>query len=413
MPINVQWSEITTLVKLMRETSYASSFKGKVYIETDDQLELLKKCFEFTEDTNLCIPDVITSNDINIGGTYDIEISPRPIIGLVVKNLEYLLKNPQHLIKEPPHFIFTDELILNSDPVEDFHQLNKYRIVLSFISYIESVCDFFDKNKRNLIFVKNKKIEVPIIYNIEDIDLLKEINIQNIQSILKIVPQNIHESHCSTILAESIVNMIESMPAENRFRHLLHHAIDLKSKYVQNYNIFVSGFSYEKVRDEIESARVEYASKIHKVFSEIQNQLLSIPVATIIVATQMKDSKAIGYEYWVNVSVLIGCWVFVLLMTFLLYNQAQTLDVIQNEVDRQKDKIKKEYPQAFNLVSETFEYLNKRIISQKCMLLFVFFIVLAGLIFSHFIFYKLSPNSSNYIGDLIRFCLIKSSNLWH
>ena len=207
--------------------------------------------------------------------------------------------------------------------------------------------------------------------------------------------------------------MIESLPSENRFRHLLHHSIDLKSKYEQNYNIFVSGFSYEKVRDEIESARVEYASKIHKVFSEIQNQLLSIPVATIIVATQMKDSKAIGYEYWVNVSVLIGCWVFVLLMTFLLYNQAQTLDVIQNEVDRQKDKIKKEYPQAFNLVSETFEYLNKRIISQKCMLLFVFFIVLAGLIFSHFIFYKLSPNSSNYIGDLIRFCLIKSSNLWH
>lgn len=81
---------------------------------------------------------------------------------------------------------------------------------------------------------------------------------------------------------------------------------------------FTSGFSYEKVRDEVEATRIEYAGKIHKVIGDIQNQLLGIPVATIVVATQMKEATRYDSQYWINAAVVLGCWVFALLVLMLL-----------------------------------------------------------------------------------------------
>lgn len=92
------------------------------------------------------------------------------------------------------------------------------------------------------------------------------------------------------------------------------------SKYVDGYRLFVSNFSYDKVISELELAKVEYTGKIHKAFTDIQNQILGIPVATVVVATQMKSAPQIGYEFWVNIAVLTGCWIFVMLVGLLICN---------------------------------------------------------------------------------------------
>ena len=91
-------------------------------------------------------------------------------------------------------------------------------------------------------------------------------------------------------MAEAVYELTAKLPSHKRFVSLLEQGEGLNDRLEKGYRLFfAAGFSYEKFRDEIESARVEYAGKIHKVFSDIQNQLLGIPVATIIVATQMKD----------------------------------------------------------------------------------------------------------------------------
>ena len=40
-----------------------------------------------------------------------------------------------------------------------------------------------------------------------------------------------------------------------------------------DYAVFASSFSYEKVRNEIENAKLEEQVKIHKVITDIQNQI--------------------------------------------------------------------------------------------------------------------------------------------
>jgi hypothetical protein len=99
------------------------------------------------------------------------------------------------------------------------------------------------------------------------------------------------------------------------------------------YRLFVSNFSYDKVRSELEAAQVEYTAKIHKVFTDIQNQLLTIPVATVVVATQMELATG-SDQFWIDTAVLMGSFIFVILVGFLVCNQKHTLDTLEKEITR-------------------------------------------------------------------------------
>ncbi|HGY8153981.1 TPA: hypothetical protein ACNTEA_005073, partial [Escherichia coli] len=78
----------------------------------------------------------------------------------------------------------------------------------------------------------------------------------------------------------------------------------LYESYQKGYKVFVSGFSYEKILDQLRVAKIEEMGKIHKVFSDIQNQILGIPVATIIVATQMKQANGWDSQALINTAVV-------------------------------------------------------------------------------------------------------------
>ncbi len=195
--------------------------------------------------------------------------------------------------------------------------------------------------------------------------------------------------------------MTTHLSSHGRFQYLLANLKELKKRYEDGYKIFASGFSYEKVRDQVEAARVEYTGKIHKVFSDIQNQLLSIPVATIIVATQMKSAKDLGYEFWVNSSVLAGCWVFAILMIFLLHNQLLTLNVLRDEIDRQERQLKKEFSMIADSFSNTFSYLSRRAFTQRAVIWVIDLFVVLGLALSHVIYLKLTLPARDWLVSFI------------
>ena len=110
-----------------------------------------------------------------------------------------------------------------------------------------------------------------------------------------------------------IIQMVEPVPAAQRFAYLLHNLDAVTETLRRGYRLFASSFSYSKIRGEVEAARVDYVAKIHKTLIDIQGQLLGIPVATIIVASQLKSSQGCGVEFWTNIAVLAGAWVFLIL----------------------------------------------------------------------------------------------------
>ena len=56
------------------------------------------------------------------------------------------------------------------------------------------------------------------------------------------------------VLATAVVEMTKALPEAERFRHLLRQVGELRKRFEDGYRLFAAGFSYEKLRDQVEAA---------------------------------------------------------------------------------------------------------------------------------------------------------------
>jgi hypothetical protein len=229
---------------------------------------------------------------------------------------------------------------------------------------------------------------------------LKQLDAPSLDRLLSFLADDSHDEQKLAILEGAIRAVTAGRDRADRFKVLLANLADLASKANDGYRLFVASFSYDKVRDTLEAAKVEYATKIHKAFSDIQNQILGLPVATIIVASQMKDAKDIGYEFWLNSAVLVGCWVFCILMGFLLLNQAHTLTVLADEIARQRDQIAKQYKDIATRFSDVFDFLSRRLRLQFFALYSIGAVLLIGLCLAHVIYWNLTTPVRQWVAGI-------------
>lgn len=385
---------------ITNRNSLAGVLSGDLHVDTPELLATLQACESDQDNTALTLlnPGAITS--VIVGGDVHVEIgTPRPGFGLLPVNLDGLLRYQSAHVKEPARYLLLDTNYHKDDLALPGHIVTSYRAVLGFVAMLKSCAAFLDEQEEVLIFVKEGKFEVPVTFVEND---LRSLNLETIVALSNAIPKDMHAEQCASIMAEAVYEISAMLPSPKRFTSLLEHAQDLKDRFEKGYKLFAAGFSYEKIRDEIEAARVEYSGKIHKVFSDIQNQLLGIPVATIIVATQMKVSTSIDSNFWISVSVLIGSFVFMLLMHFLLRNQRHTLEVIGVEIKRQKSKLEKEHAAISENFIGTFQSLDERYKTQRLVLCVIDVVVAAGFLLSVFFFYKLSQPVQQWLTNSLR-----------
>lgn len=393
MTTKVTWPDLVQVVRGLQNRQEGPPVRGSFVIKTADDIRALNACLSEPRDTHCTLANGENPGTLAVGQSIEVSISPRLGFGLLKHDIGSLLADTRKTrIKEPSFFLMADG-ISNADVVDDEHLVSRYRAVLQFIQLLKRAAAFLDSDELSLVFIKDGKFELPIEYDADDLERLP---LPVIRDLLKVLPEGTHEKQCASILAEAVISLTEHLASHQRFKHLLTNASELKKQFEQGYQLFAAGFSYEKVRDQVEAARVDYSGKIHKVFADIQNQLLGIPVATIIVATQMKDVKAVGYEFWVNTAVLVGCWVFSILMIFLLHNQSHTLGVLRDEIDRQKRQLTKEYSAVADSFTDTFRYLAKRALTQRVILWTIDGFVVLGLVLSHAVYLKLTPPARDW-----------------
>lgn len=388
------------LVKVLRNLTERAmvsgvSITGFVTVDSSEILAALHACEEDYANTALAFETPDDTALVTIGSKVMLEIrTPRPGFGLICQNLDGLLSFPGAHIKEPLHFYLLDSDYYSSDHAPAEHIVTAYRKIHEFVTMLKGCAAFLDEREELLIFIKEGKFELPVSFTEND---LRSISLEKIAELTGAIPDGVHQDQCASIMSESVYEITANLPSSKRFAALLHHADDLKDRYDKGYKLFAAGFSYEKIRNEIEAARIEFSGKIHKVFSDIQNQLLGIPVATVIVATQMKQSTGIDANFWTSTAVLIGSFVFMLLMHFLLKNQRQTLDVVGIEINRQKEKLAKEADTIASNFADTFRSLDERYKGQRTILNVVDGVVVSGFLLAVFFYYKLSQPAQQFL----------------
>jgi len=198
---------------------------------------------------------------------------PRSGFAVLARDVDGLVRSPAARIEEPRHFYLVAPAYAPGDePFPD--EVARYRQTLAVIQLFARAASMLDATKSELVFVKDGKMVMPIRFNAGD---LKALDTVAADRLLGQFADELHDEQKCSILFEALVDLCSAHRSESRFRFALRNMGDLANRVAQGYRLFASGFSYAKVRSELEDARIDYTQKIHKTIVDIQNQLLGIP----------------------------------------------------------------------------------------------------------------------------------------
>lgn len=375
------------LVLLYENTEFeASGERGTLSIRTAEVLRVVKLVDEDDAAGSAGVAILGNVERLVVGQTVSIVCgAPRPSIGLLAPSLDALLKWPPAAIAEPADYYVVDGRYgPGTVPVPD--DLAAYRAVLALVGLLGEAAAFLDPVRRELMFLKDGRVPVPVRY---DEAAVRELALADAGALQAVFSDDAHKDQKLAILADAVVGLVAPQPADERFRFILRNLSTVLRQVRDGYRLFASEFSYEKIRSDIEDARLDYLNKIHKTVTDIQGQLLGLPVATVVVASQLKVVSVCGADLWTDVAVLSGAWIFVVLLLIAIGNQRLTLSAIAAEVTRQKTKMEREYAAISARFIDVFDALAKRIRWHGFGLVAVCMIAFIGAGFATFAFFEL------------------------
>lgn len=380
-----------SLAALCRETVFApGSRRGRYIIRDPAQLAALETFLEDEEKYQIWV----TEEERAVGQTVNIEFgNPRIGFAIVATDMEDLLQRPSRRITVPPRYIVLSEKYssLDTEPPET---IQKYIAISELIGLLGEAATYFDQTAAKLIFAAEEKLTLDVLYSADDFEY---IDLVLLASFLEQYNSSTHREQRLEILAKAVRSICGRNSANCSLTYLLRNLTVLSEAAAKSYRLFVSEFSYEKILDRLQESKLQEIHAIHKTFSDIQNQVLAIPVATVIVATQMKLAETVNQTFWINTSVLAGCWIFVIVSWFIVFNQTQTLDVIRDDINRKQRDIETKFSDVKDLISNEFNALHRRLTRQYIAMASIAAILLLGLILSHAIYLKLTPPAKNWV----------------
>ncbi|GJL88195.1 MAG: hypothetical protein DHS20C03_19040 [Minwuia thermotolerans] len=375
------------LVQVYRNTQFDGNGQGDLTV-TDEGIAATLRAIEADErlydDTHLSLVDPA---DPVVGSSVRINVaSPNLSLGFLAADFDALFQAPKAAFTEPENYYVIDKAYARGDdPTPD--ALVKYRALLNVIMILRESASYSDDVKRELVFLGTEKVILPISFRSSDFsDKLVE-QARRLEDIFK---DPLHCDEKMQFLSAAVVSLTAGQRVDQRFSYLLLNIDHICDEIENGYRLFVSNFSYSKIRNDLEAAKIDYINKIHKTIVDIQGQLLGIPIATIVVASQLKPTDDFGTIFWMNSSILLGAWAFFVLLTLAVINQWHTLSTLSHDIEAQKKKFRNEYLIIADKFDDIFSSLSDRIKWHKCALRIIISFALLGIILSHVAYFSLT-----------------------
>jgi hypothetical protein len=285
---------------------------------------------------------------------------PRGESGFFAKDWDDLLLHHNFLVKAPDEYFVATDDYLSSESKKNF-TASRYDDTRALAQLVQDSADFIDNSDVGVkcILLLPAKLEISIRYEAENLrstpgldELSKEFGGAATQ----------HKDQRKMIIKVVLNEILSSLQPEVRFSTLLGRFHDFKQRVRDGYDLYVAEFSFEKILEEVNSHKLDYTIKLNKVFSDIQNQLLAVPAALILVGGQLKDEKAFA---WHNIVIMFGCLVFVIFMDLLIRNQYNTLSAVHQEIQEQERHLVHRHFVVYERFDKPYGDLEKRYKHQK------------------------------------------------
>jgi len=192
------------------------------------------------------------------------------------------------------------------------------RAITEFRGLVEDLSDhLIEAENCALFFVRDKdepiqrRVSLSVSYN-ELVEISKtSISLEAVLAIREnLSHDDPHKKERNEVMRRSIVKMLEGGRNAEGLVFLLKNFDELKTKYKEQYDLYVHNFSVSKLLSEIDQRSLEFNSKLMDFISSSQNKALTIPGALIAMGALIKSKGLIEV-----LLILIGVWMVKRLVT--------------------------------------------------------------------------------------------------
>lgn len=287
----------------------------------------------------------------------------------VYKNFENFLSSRNRRIDEVGYFYiieddflyFNDsdiELENNPDVVSVFENYLKLRNLFSAFKDLSDHVNMIGEHHINeLIFFHKSKISLPVAYDAKYLKASSDC----IDLFLAVIQDNIHYEQKKSIFKEALyltLNKIDNN--KDKLDYLITHFLRFYKKFRENYDLFVSEFSFDDVRKEYEEEKRKYLKEINDGMSNVQTKMLGIPLACAASAVKLIPSLNAETGLGSTLFIVFAILTYGLYLYFTIENERNSLESINEEYTSHFNRLKHHYADQYQKVEHLKIQLDER-----------------------------------------------------
>jgi len=214
-------------------------------------------------------------------------------------------------------------------------------------------------NEEKLYFLGSKKLTV-----INDLTSLSIVNINTIIAFkTSYIESQIHKEAIKQIIKDSFISYYSTLN-EVSINEICKDFDNIYDVIKNNYETYISEFTFSKIKREVEKFRTETITRINKALSDIQMQIVTIPASVIIVAANFKTAK--DFSIKTNSVILFGALFFTIAVYYICENQKDTLKNIKHEANSHKKELEKNPLFLKDTeINNNYNFINTRYLKQR------------------------------------------------
>jgi hypothetical protein len=298
---------------------------------------------------------------------YEIDIALPPFYNFSLSDM--LTSYPELRTAVPDQIIYFEDIDYIYIPT-DIHKIDdsvtssvvkNYLKSVSLYNLLKTQADHSSRNATNdetIYFLGSKKIS---IFN--NLTVNEKTCLNNLSAFeINYINSNIHKDAIKNIITDSLNSFY--IDKEVSFNQICSDFDSIYDVIKNNYDVYISQFTFEKIKKEVEKFRTESITRINKAFSDIQMQIIAIPASLIVVASNLKTGNS--FSFITNTIILLGALFFTIAVFIMCENQNDTLDNIKHEIDAQEKEFTKDpLFKDKNEINSNFIVMNTRFSKQK------------------------------------------------
>lgn len=276
----------------------------------------------------------------------------------VYQDWSHFFSYKPHLISVPDSFlILSDHTIHPNEPTSKQvkHYFDVCKIVQLLISRADYIKKITDEIVEEVIFLHKEKLEIPINYTAE---VLEE-GLDGISIVNALFEDNSHIEQKISIFKEVISSFLSNISKTERLQYLLCHFGEFSKRLNENYQLFVSEFSFDDVRKEYEESKREYFTKLNDVFSSVQTKMLGVPISIAFASFKM-NSFVTSASFLTDSLLGLSIVIYSIMMILMIANQNHSLKAVKTDYESQMARLKHHYSDQYKLSEDILIDLNKR-----------------------------------------------------